>query len=368
MSHNGLLSPDASKLSELESQSKGSETASVVVESAKSSQTQHSPNKKKKQKHGPRGAIKKEQDDDEHKSISAQTLPTATIKADPHADPETSEGSVSDPEDVSGSEDEKPEIAVKMREKVQSTLASGAKDPFPDWKAGDPVPYGALCTTFSRIEMTTKRLEISAHCSLFLRQVLRLTPSDVLPTIMLMVNKLAADYSGVELGIGESLIMKAIGESTGRTLAIIKQDQAEIGDLGLVAAKSRSNQPTMFAPKPLTVRGVHEGLLAIAIVEGQGAQGRKVGGIKKLLSAADARLAVKGGKGVDINKDKGGASEAKFIIRALEGKMRLGLAEKTILVALAQAMVMHEASTSGDKIPSTDQLANGEAVLKAVFK
>lgn len=295
-------------------------------------------------------------------------LPKATSKIQPDAEPEEPEDTVSDAEEVTESEDEKPEIAAKTREKVQSTLISKTKDPYPDWKPGAAVPYAALCTTFSKIEMTPKRLEISAHCSLFLRQVLRLTPQDLLPTVLLMVNKLAAEYAGIELGIGESLIMKSIAESTGRTVAIIKADQTEIGDLGLVAAKSRSNQPTMFKPKALTVRGVHEGLVAIATIEGQGAQGRKVGAIKKLLSAADAELAGKGGKGIDVTKDKGGPSEAKFIIRALEGKMRLGLAEKTVLVALAHAMVMHEACENGDRIPSADQLAKGEAQLKAVFK
>ncbi|KFY04928.1 hypothetical protein O988_00406 [Pseudogymnoascus sp. VKM F-3808] len=260
-------------------------------------------------------------------------------------------------------EDEKPEVAAKTREKIQTTLKSNSKDPYPDWKPGEPVPYAALCTTFSLIEMTTKRLIIAAHCSLFLRQVLRLTPDDLLPTVLLMINKLAADYAGIELGIGESLIMKAIGEATGRSLAVIKQDQKEIGDLGLVAVKSRSNQPTMYKPKPLTVRGIHKALLNIAVMQGNGAQGRKVDGIKKLLSAADS-----GGGKVDLTKDKGGPSEAKFIIRFLEGKLRLGLAEKTVLVSLAQAMVCHETESKGrDKVPSTDQLAKGEQILKAVY-
>ena len=84
-----------------------------------------------------------------------------------------------------------------------------------------------------------------------------------------MINKLAADYAGIELGIGESLIMKAIGESTGRSLQVIKADQNEIGDLGLVAAKSRGNQPTMFKPKPLTVRAVRDGLMGIATTSGR---------------------------------------------------------------------------------------------------
>ena len=271
-------------------------------------------------------------------------------------------------EEVETEDEDKPELAAKAREKVQSSLKTSGKDPYPDWKPGEPVPYAALCTTFSLIELTTKRLVISAHCSLFLRQVLRLTPEDLLPTVQLMINKLAADYAGVELGIGESLIMKAIGESTGRSLAIIKADQNEIGDLGLVAAKSRSNQPTMFKPKALTVRGVLQGLMGIATVQGDGAQGRKIAGIKKLLSSADAAMAGKGSKGVDITKDKGGASEAKFIIRFLEGKLRLGLAEKTVLVALAHAMVIHEAEKNGNKLPSSEQLAKGESILKTVYR
>lgn len=272
-------------------------------------------------------------------------------------------------EEASAAEvEEKQAETIKKHEKIQATLQGSAKDPYSDWKAGDPVPYAALCTTFSLVEMTTKRLEISAHCSLFLQQVLRLTPNDLLSTVQLMINKVAADYAGIELGIGESLIIKAISETTGRTLAETKADHQKIGDLGLVAAKSRSNQRTMFKPKPLTVKGVHEGLLAIASLQGHGAQDRKVNAIKKLLSAADAAAAAKGQKGIDITKDKGGASESKFLIRFLEGKLRLGLAEKTVIVALAQAMVKHEAAQKGNKIPSSEQMAKGEAILKTVYR
>ncbi|KAI0019002.1 ATP-dependent DNA ligase [Xylariomycetidae sp. FL0641] len=261
-------------------------------------------------------------------------------------------------------EDEKPKVDAKARAKMQTKLAtSKIKDPYPDWKAGDPVPYAALCTTFSLIELTTKRLQIIEYGSMFLRQVLRLTPDDFLPTVLLMINKLAPDYAGIELGIGESLIMKAIGESTGRSVQIIKADQKEIGDLGLVAVKSRSNQPTMFKPKPLTVRGVHKGLMDIATtVTGSGAQGRKVDNIKKLLSAADANSSGK----VDITKDKGGASEAKYLVRFLEGKLRLGLAEKSVLVSIAQAVVSHEAEQKGT-VPDAKAIGEAENMLKAVY-
>lgn len=119
----------------------------------------------------------------------------------------------------------------------------------------------------------------------------------------------------------------------------------------------------MFKPKPLTITGVLQGLMTIATVTGNGAQGRKVDGIKKLLSAADSHRTGK----IDISQDKGGPSEAKFIVRFLEGKLRLGLAERTVLVSLAQAVVLHEASLKGT-VPSTSDLEKGESILKTVYR
>ncbi|KAF1841136.1 ATP-dependent DNA ligase [Cucurbitaria berberidis CBS 394.84] len=336
------------------------ETAKTKISKAAPKKADKAPAKLKK----PAAKAKVVDPEDEEKATNpAPAAKGKGVKKSPALEDDADAGAKEDEDEVLSSEEEPEEVKTKARKKIQTTLTSTTKDLYPDWKPGEPVPYAALCTTFSKIEMTTKRLEILAHCSLFLRQVLRLTPSDLLPTVMLMVNKLAADYAGIELGIGESLIMKAVSESTGRSLQHIKSDQNEVGDLGLVAAKSRSKQPTMFKPKALTIEGVRKGLMGIAIVEGQGAQGRKVDGIKKLLSAADAHNV---GKHVDIEKDKGGPSEAKFIVRTLEGKLRLGLAERTVVVAVAQAMIFHEMSQGG-KTPSTTDLAQAESMLKTVY-
>ncbi|KAI0526576.1 hypothetical protein F5B22DRAFT_633028 [Xylaria bambusicola] len=339
-----------------------------------------------KRRRGNRKRVEDEEDEDEsmpdvkpvksksktpNKEVSDKSSPSASPSKKKPA-PKVEKGnkikeavdseSASEAEKEEDEEEEDPKAAAKTREKLQTKLKTKAKDPYPDWKAGEPVPYAALCTTFSLIELTTKRLIITEHCALFLQQVLRLTPDDFLPTVLLMINKLAPDYAGIELGIGESLIMKAIGETTGRSLQVIKVDQKEIGDLGLVAVKSRSTQPTMFKPKPLTVRGVHKGLMDVATVTGNGAQGRKVDLIKKMLSAADSHSTSK----VDISKDKGGPSEAKYLVRFLEGKLRLGLAERTVLVSIAQAMLSHEFEQKG-KTPTTTQIEEAEALLKSVY-
>ncbi|KAI8850631.1 hypothetical protein BC829DRAFT_442189 [Chytridium lagenaria] len=47
--------------------------------------------------------------------------------------------------------------------------------------------------------------------------------------------KICPDYKGKELGLGESLLMKAIAEATGRDVSKIKSEVATVGDLGSVA-------------------------------------------------------------------------------------------------------------------------------------
>jgi hypothetical protein len=50
----------------------------------------------------------------------------------------------------------------------------------------------------------------------------------------------------MELGIGETLLMKALANSTGRSLQQIKADVVKTGDLGVVAETSKGSQRTMF--------------------------------------------------------------------------------------------------------------------------
>lgn len=51
-------------------------------------------------------------------------------------------------------------------------------------------------------------------------------------------NQIAPDYAGIELGIGETIIIKAIAEGTGRKVADVKRDLENLGDLGTVCLVS----------------------------------------------------------------------------------------------------------------------------------
>nr|CAH7755125.1 unnamed protein product [Callosobruchus chinensis] len=112
--------------------------------------------------------------------------------------------------------------------------------------------------------------------------------------------------------------MKAIAQSTGRTFAQVKADVQETGDFGLVAEKSKSNQKMLFKPARLTVRGVFEKLKEIAMMTGSSSQAKKIEKIQSMFVACQEE-------------------EARFLIRSLVGKLRIGLAEQSVLQALALA-------------------------------
>lgn len=50
--------------------------------------------------------------------------------------------------------------------------------------------------------------------------------------------QICPDYEGLELGIGEGLLKKAIAQATGATAKHIDQEYKKVGDLGLVAMVS----------------------------------------------------------------------------------------------------------------------------------
>ncbi|KAJ2851323.1 ATP-dependent DNA ligase Cdc17 [Coemansia brasiliensis] len=196
-------------------------------------------------------------------------------------------------------------------------------------KDGEQIPFLALCKVFEKIEATTKRLEITALIRDFLTQVMSIGQKQLAHTVMLCMAKIAPDHEGLELGIGESILIKSIASATGRQVARVKQDQHELGDLGTVVMRGKSNQRTMFKPKPLTVSKVFTTFKEIAMTSGSSSIQKKSGLITGLLASCS-----------DI--------EAKYLIRSLEGRLRIGLAESTVQTALAHASLIYETGSEDD--------------------
>src|SRR5438093_3809618 len=148
--------------------------------------------------------------------------------------------------------------------------------------------------------------------------LLRMTPrEDLEKVVYLTQGRIHPDYEGIELGLAEKMVMRVLTHATGLDDARNGGLWKEKGDLGLVAQEAiaaRRQKP--LESTPLTVAKVYENLDAIARESGEGSQERKVRLLSDLLGSATPR-------------------EAKYIVRMVVGKMRLGVADMTIVDALA---------------------------------
>jgi ATP-dependent DNA ligase len=188
-----------------------------------------------------------------------------------------------------------------------------------------PIPYSVLCKTLSDIESISSRLEIQKHLTNLFRLCLLKNPKDLISLIYLASNTVAAAYECVELGIGDSILIKAIGEASGSNPSIIKQKYEADGDLGTVAMTAKGKQRTLgfgIKPKPLAANEVLSVFRQIAMTTGAQSQKWKINKIKGLLVRVQDPI------------------ESKYIIRGLQGKLRIGLAQSTVLISLAHAVLL----------------------------
>lgn len=211
------------------------------------------------------------------------------------------------------------------------------------WHHGAPVPFGFLADTFEAIAQESKRLNITRILIGAFRAVIASTPGDLLPMIYLCCNRVAPAHEGLELGIGDATLIKALAQVTGKKESVIKAEYGRCGDLGAVAAEARGTQRTMFPPPRLSIAGVFKAFKDIAGAEGSGSQERKKGLIVKLLVAS---------------RD----NEPGYVMRALQGKLRIGLAEQTVLVALAHAVELTNQSKGTDVSHAKKKLLSVEAL------
>ncbi len=176
--------------------------------------------------------------------------------------------------------------------------------------------YALIAEAYEKIEATTKRLEMTG----LLVDLLKNTPKTVIAKVVYLTQgKIYPDFVGLEIGIAEKLAAKALVRVSGRRQSEINNSLQKSGDIGQTAQKilSKKRQSTFFH-EALTVQRVYETLEKMTKTSGSGAVSSKMALLAGLLSDASPK-------------------EAKYILRTVTGKLRLGIADMTVLDALAIA-------------------------------
>lgn len=246
------------------------------------------------------------------------------------------------------------EASADSKTDTKASERSDAEAATPDADESATIAYAALANLFNTIEATSSRLAIQDLLVKFFRGVIRRAPQDLLACIYLCVcTDLAPPFENLKIGIGDAILMKAIGEATGTNMKFIKDMYQKEGDLGKVAQNARSKQHTLsFAsmkpastrPSVLGVQDVYNQFVKIAKMTGNNSQQQKCSIIKSLLVKCE-----KDRKNEKNSEQQSAAEGAKYIIRGLQGKLRIGLAEKSILIGLTYSFMLETDQSDKEK-------------------
>ena len=178
--------------------------------------------------------------------------------------------------------------------------------------AKNKTPFKKLAEVFRELEETSSSLKMIDILAGFLKE---LSAEEARIAAHLLRGEVAPSYRGLELGLAEKLVMRAVSLSTEVSSHKIETVYNKKGDLGLVVEENKTGD----RGTGLTINEVFSRLKAIAEAAGAGSQEKKVSELAELIKSSSAL-------------------EARYIVRLVLNTLRLGVAEMTFLAALSKAL------------------------------
>lgn len=212
-------------------------------------------------------------------------------------------------------------------------------------------PLADLAQLLTRVEQTSKRLELASLLADFLK---RLEPEEVPAAVRLITGQVFAEWDERALNVSWQTVSEVVKGMVAATAADQEQIYAQAVDGGqaiqMLLERARRLPPE---PPPLTVLEVYQTFEQIAAVSGSGSRARKEGLLRSLLQHA-------------------GPVEAKVIVKNVFGEMRHGAGEGIMLEGIARAAGMPTAAVMRANQLWGDlgevaymALTGGEAAVKA---
>ncbi len=178
----------------------------------------------------------------------------------------------------------------------------------------DGMLFRYVADSFSEIEGRSGRLEMTAILSELFKKS---STAEIDKLIYITQGVVAPPFEDIELGMGEQFAIRAVAQVSGISKETIEKHYKKSGDLGdTVEEMMQNRKQRSLSSEEMGVGYVHSVLLKIARASGTGSQELKVKYLTDLLNNSSP-------------------VEARFIIRFVLGRLRLGVGDPTILDALS---------------------------------
>jgi DNA ligase-1 len=189
--------------------------------------------------------------------------------------------------------------------------------------AGKFMLYREVTEFYEKVEGTSKRLEITAY----LVDLLKKAGCEEVANVVYMTHgKLFPDFYPEKIGMAEKMAIRTLSSVSGMDIKEVEALYKKKGDIGLLAEELMSqSRHSRLSTRELQVNEVHDELAKISEASGPGSQDLKVKLLADLLSSSTPK-------------------EAKYILRIVVGKMRMGVAAMTLVDAVAAAYASKEDS------------------------
>ena len=176
--------------------------------------------------------------------------------------------------------------------------------------------YAILVNFYEKIEAVSSRIQMTNY----LVDLFKITPEDIIDKVVYLTEgKLYPEFVGIELGMAEKMALRALSMASGVSQDKVESEYKKKGDIGIISENllNTRTQMTLFK-RDLEIEELYKDLDKIARVSGAGSADIKIRTLSGLLTDSSPK-------------------EAKYIMRIVTGKMRLGIANMTIIDALSQA-------------------------------
>ncbi|KAK9376791.1 uncharacterized protein V1513DRAFT_423222 [Lipomyces chichibuensis] len=207
-----------------------------------------------------------------------------------------------------------------------------------------PAPYLLLTHLFTQVDATRSRIKIINGLTNFIRLLTLLDKSAIISAVWLSTNSIGPPYTALELGIGGSILSKALKTVSGISAPALKSLYDKHGDIGDVAFEAKVSVRTLVDPPRLTIKGVYDTLLQIAVAKGSKSQELKQKLVEKLLI-------------------RGRGEEVRYLTRTFVQHLRIGAVRTTMLTALARAFTFTEYGTDC----AQDKLQKAEEIVRQCY-